>query len=316
MTSVTYGTLSASEHSAQLRKAVIASTIGTTIEWYDFFIYGTAAGLVFGKLYFPNSDPLTATLAAFGTYFIGFIGRPIGAAIFGHYGDRIGRKATLIATLLCMGIATFLIAFVPTYESIGIWGAVILTVLRVFQGIGVGGEWGGSVLLSMEWARTHGQRGLVASWPQFGVPCGLFLSNLAILAFSTWSGDQFAVWGWRLPFALSIVLVGIGLWIRLGILETPVFQQLLNTNKIEKAPIARGHQEATARDHPVGLPAHGRTGAVLHLHRLHLRLRGRHPAYVARSDPDRGVGRLLRLVHHHPAVRAISPIASAAKRCI
>jgi MFS family permease len=238
MTTATYGTLSASDHSAQLRKAVIASTIGTTIEWYDFFIYGTAAGLVFGKLYFPNSDPYTATLAAFGTYFIGFIGRPIGAAIFGHYGDRIGRKATLIATLLCMGIATFLIAFVPTYESIGIWGAVILTVLRVFQGIGVGGEWGGSVLLSMEWARTHGQRGLVASWPQFGVPCGLFLSNLAILAFSTWSGDQFAVWGWRLPFALSIILVGIGLWIRLGILETPVFQQLLNTNKIEKAPIA------------------------------------------------------------------------------
>ena len=237
MATATYGTLSASDHSAQLRKAVIASTIGTTIEWYDFFIYGTAAGLVFGKLYFPNADPLTATLAAFGTYFIGFIGRPIGAAIFGHYGDRIGRKATLIATLLCMGIATFLIAFVPTYESIGIWGAVILTVLRVFQGIGVGGEWGGSVLLAMEWSRTHGQRGLVASWPQFGVPCGLFLSNLAILAFSAWSGDQFNTWGWRLPFALSIILVGVGLWIRLGILETPVFQELLNKNKIEKAPI-------------------------------------------------------------------------------
>ncbi len=237
MASVTYGALSASDHSAQLRKAVIASTIGTTIEWYDFFIYGTAAGLVFGKLYFPHENPLTATLAAFGTYFIGFVGRPIGAAIFGHYGDRIGRKATLIATLLCMGIATFLIAFVPTYESIGIWGAVILTVLRVFQGIGVGGEWGGSVLLAMEWSRTHGQRGLVASWPQFGVPCGLFLSNLAILGFSAWSGDQFAVWGWRFPFGLSIILVGIGLWIRLGILETPVFQELLNTNKIEKTPI-------------------------------------------------------------------------------
>jgi MFS family permease len=237
MASVTYGALSASDHRAQLRKAVIASTIGTTIEWYDFFIYGTAAGLVFGKLYFPHENPLTATLAAFGTYFIGFVGRPIGAAIFGHYGDRIGRKATLIATLLCMGIATFLIAFVPTYESIGIWGAVILTVLRVFQGIGVGGEWGGSVLLAMEWSRTHGQRGLVASWPQFGVPCGLFLSNLAILGFSAWSGDQFAVWGWRFPFGLSIILVGIGLWIRLGILETPVFQELLNANKIEKTPI-------------------------------------------------------------------------------
>lgn len=233
----TYGELSTSEHTAQLRKAIIASTIGTTIEWYDFFLYGTAAGLIFGKLYFPNSDPLTATLAAFGTYFIGFVGRPIGAAIFGHYGDRIGRKATLIATLLCMGIATFLIAFVPTYESIGIWGAVILTILRMFQGIGVGGEWGGSVLLAMEWARTHGHRGLVASWPQFGVPCGLFLSNLAVLGFSAWSGDQFATWGWRLPFALSIVLVGIGLWIRLGILETPVFQQLLDKNKIERTPI-------------------------------------------------------------------------------
>src|SRR5579872_5139407 len=215
---IAHGTLSESDHSAQLRKAVIASTIGTAIEWYDFFLYGTAAGLIFGKLYFPNEDALTATLAAFGTYFI-------------------GRKATLIATLLCMGIATFLIAFVPTYSSIGIWGAVILTVLRMLQGIGVGGEWGGSVLLAMEWSKGHGQRGLIASWPQFGVPCGLFLSNLAVLAFSQLTGDQFVTWGWRLPFALSIVLVGVGLWIRLGILETPVFQQLLNDRKIEKAPV-------------------------------------------------------------------------------
>src|ERR1700723_1635217 len=229
--------LSDAEHSAQLRKAVIAATVGTTIEWYDFFIYGTAAGLVFPKLFFPNADPLTGTLAAFSTYLIGFVGRPIGAAIFGHYGDRIGRKATLISTLLLMGIATFLVALVPDYDSIGVWGAVILTVLRTLQGIGVGGEWGGSVLLAMEWSRTHGQRGLVASWPQFGVPCGLFLANLAVLAFSQLTGDQFITWGWRLPFALSIVLVGVGLWIRLGILETPVFQQLLDDRKIEKAPI-------------------------------------------------------------------------------
>src|SRR5690242_3577193 len=230
--------LSAPEHSAQLRKAVIASTIGTTIEWYDFFLYGTAAGLIFGKLYFPNQEPLAATLAAFGTYFVGFAARPVGAAIFGHYGDRIGRKGTLIATLLCMGIATFLIAFVPTYASIGIWGAVILTILRMLQGIGVGGEWGGSVLLAMEWARTHGHRGLVASWPQFGVPCGLFLANLAVLGVSAVSGDQFETWGWRVPFLLSTVLVGIGLWIRLGILETPVFRQLVENNRIERAPIA------------------------------------------------------------------------------
>ena len=233
----TYDDASDVDHRAQLRKAVVAATIGTTIEWYDFFLYGTAAGLIFGKLYFPNSDPLTATLAAFGTYFVGFVGRPIGAAIFGHYGDRVGRKATLIATLLTMGIATFLIAFVPTYETIGIWGAVILTVLRMLQGIGVGGEWGGSVLIAMEWSRTHRQRGLIASWPQFGVPAGLFLANLAVLAVSEMSGDQFASWGWRVPFMLSIVLVGIGLWIRLGILETPVFRQLVRNNRVEKAPM-------------------------------------------------------------------------------
>jgi metabolite-proton symporter len=238
MAATSLGALPEAEHSAHLRKAVIASTIGTAIEWYDFFLYGTAAGLVFGKLYFPNSNPLSATLLAFGTYFIGFVGRPIGAAIFGHYGDRIGRKATLIATLLCMGLATFAIAFVPTYASIGIWGAVLLTVLRMIQGIGVGGEWGGSVLLAMEWSRTHNQRGLIASWPQFGVPCGLLLSNLAVLAFSAWAtGDDFLVWGWRVPFALSIILVGIGLWIRLGIMETPVFQDVLDKEKTEKAPV-------------------------------------------------------------------------------
>jgi MFS family permease len=232
-----HGELSDARHSAELRKAVIAATVGTTIEWYDFFIYGTAAGLIFPKLFFPREDPLTGTLAAFGTYFIGFIGRPIGAAIFGHYGDRIGRKATLIATLMLMGTATFLVAFIPTYASIGIWGAVILTVLRMLQGVGVGGEWGGSVLIAMEWARSHTSRGLVASWPQFGVPSGLFLSNLVILAVSAWSGADFATWGWRVPFFLSIVLIGIGLWIRLGILETPIFQRLVTTERIERAPI-------------------------------------------------------------------------------
>ena len=220
----------------ELRKAIIASTIGTTIEWYDFFLYSTAAGLVFGKLFFPQTNALTATLLSFGTYFVGFLSRPIGAAIFGHYGDRIGRKATLIATLLCMGIATFLIALVPDYSMIGIWGAVLLTILRIIQGIGVGGEWGGSVLIAMEWSRDK-SRGLVASWPQFGVPFGLFLANLAVLAFSAWSGDAFLRWGWRVPFALSLVLVGVGFWVRLGILETPTFRKLIAEHKIERAPV-------------------------------------------------------------------------------
>src|SRR4029079_1934248 len=163
--------------------------------------------------------------------------RPIGAAIFGHYGDRLGRKAALIATLLLMGIATFLVALVPTYAQIGIWGAVLLTVLRFVQGIGVGGEWGGSVLLAMEWARTNEHRGYIASWPQFGVPAGLFLANFAVLAFSAISGPQFLVWGWRIPFLLSLVLVGIGMYIRLGILETPVFAKLVSERRIERAPV-------------------------------------------------------------------------------
>lgn len=235
--SETTGTLTDAQHGEELRKAVFASAIGTTIEWYDFFLYGTAAGLVFGKLYFPEEHPLTATLAAFGTYFVGFAARPVGAAIFGHYGDRIGRKATLIATLLMMGAATFLIACVPSFASIGIWGAVLLTVLRVFQGIGAGGEWGGSVLIAMEWSRTQGSRGFIASWPQFGVPAGMFLANLAILACSALSGDQFLTWGWRIPFLLSIVLIGIGLWVRLGVLESPVFARLVAENRIERTPL-------------------------------------------------------------------------------
>jgi metabolite-proton symporter len=229
--------LSEHEHQRQLRRAIIASTVGTAIEWYDFFLYGTVTGLVFAKLYFPKSEPLIGTLEAFGVYAVGFIARPIGAAIFGHYGDRIGRKSTLIATLMLMGIATFLVALVPTYESIGVWGAIILTVLRFIQGVGVGGEWGGSVLLAMEWSRTTSHRGFIASWPQFGVPCGLFLANLAVLAFSQMSGDAFLSWGWRVPFLLSLILVAIGLWIRLGILETPVFTKLVAENKVERTPM-------------------------------------------------------------------------------
>jgi MFS family permease len=232
----THNTLTEIEHHAQLRRAVIASTIGTTIEWYDFFLYSTVTGLAFAKLFFPKEEPLVGTLEAFGIYAVGFAARPVGAAIFGHYGDRMGRKATLIATLLLMGIATFLVAFVPAYAEIGIWGAIILTALRLIQGVGVGGEWGGSVLLSMEWARTNGNRGFIASWAQFGVPAGLFLANLAVLVFSAISGDKFLEWGWRGPFLLSIILVGIGLYIRLNVLETPTFRRLATQNRIESAP--------------------------------------------------------------------------------
>jgi MFS family permease len=229
----------AADQAIQLRRAIIASTIGTTIEWYDFYIYGIATGLVFAKLFFPESDPLTGTLQAFGVYAVGFVSRPIGAVVFGHYGDRIGRKSTLIVTLMLMGIATFLVALVPTYDSIGVWGAVILIFLRFVQGIGVGGEWGGSVLLSIEWCKSHAHRGFVAAWPQFGSPAGNFLAFLVILTFSRMSGDAFLTWGWRIPFVLSLLLVIVGLYIRLGILDTPVFAKLVLNRKIERAPILR-----------------------------------------------------------------------------
>jgi len=240
MSTAVQGELGETQRRSMLVRAVIASTIGTSIEWYDFFLYSIVTGLVFAKTFFPEADPHVGLLNSFGIYFGGFAARPIGAYIFGHYGDRIGRKGALIATLLLMGIATFLVAFVPGYNQIGVWGAVILTFLRIVQGIGVGGEWGGSVLLAMEWTKTFGNRGFIASWPQFGVPVGSFLANLAVLGFS-WalSGNQFFVWGWRIPFLFSGVLVLIGLWIRLGIMETPTFTKILSENKVEKLPAAK-----------------------------------------------------------------------------
>jgi len=172
------------------------------------------------------------------TYFVGFVARPIGAAIFGHFGDRVGRKATLIATLLITGLATFAVGLVPTYAVIGIWGAVILTILRLIQGIGVGGEWGGSVLLAMEWAKTNKNRGLITSFPQLGGPGGLLLANIAVLVFSgSMSNQAFLAWGWRIPFFLSLVMVAIGLWIRLGVLETPAFRRIEEENRVERAPV-------------------------------------------------------------------------------
>src|SRR5262252_9290683 len=234
---ITASPLPEAEHRAQLRRALIASTVGTTIEWYDFLLYSTVTGLVFGKLFFPKSDPLVGVLEAFAIYTVGFIARPIGAAIFGHFGDRIGRKATLIATLLITGLATFAVGLVPTYESIGIWGAVILTIIRFIQGLGVGGEWGGSVLLAMEWARTNKHRGFITSWPQLGGPAGLLLANAAVLVFSRISGDQFLVWGWRIPFLLSLVMIAIGLYIRLGIMETPAFRRIVAENRVERVPV-------------------------------------------------------------------------------
>jgi metabolite-proton symporter len=222
--------------SQRRRRAVIASTVGTSIEWYDFFLYGTASALVFPTLFFPNSAPFVGILASFGTQFVGFASRPIGAAIFGHFGDRIGRKATLITTLLLMGVGTFLIGCLPTYHTLGAFAPVLLVILRIAQGIGVGGEWGGSVLLSMEWGKRK-QRGFMASWPQLGVPIGLLLSTGAVKLMSAWTGSSFDSWGWRIPFLVSIVLVGIGLYVRLRVVESPEFTKVSETAKVVRLPV-------------------------------------------------------------------------------
>jgi len=222
---------------SQRTKAAVASTIGTTIEWYDFFLYGTAAALVFPAVFFPGESALAGTLLSFSTQFVGFAARPIGAAIFGHYGDRIGRKAALIATLTLMGAATVLMGVLPGYATIGVWAPILLTLLRIVQGIGVGGEWGGSVLMSMEWG-SNKRRGFMASLPQLGVPIGLLLSTLAVRIVSgSTTAHQFETWGWRIPFLLSIVLVGIGFYVRLAVLETPQFARLRKEKAVVKQPV-------------------------------------------------------------------------------
>ena len=219
-----------------IRKVVVASFIGTTIEWYDYFIYGTAAALVFPQLFFPDFSPLAGTLASFATFAVGFAARPLGGVIFGHYGDKIGRKAMLVTTLLIMGIATFLVGCLPTFDQIGIWAPILLVALRLVQGLGLGGEWGGAVLMAVEHS-PEDQRGLNGSWPQMGVPAGLVLGTGVFAAVSAISGGGFEVWGWRVPFLLSIILIGVGLFIRLSIYESPAFSRVRESGTEARMPI-------------------------------------------------------------------------------
>jgi metabolite-proton symporter len=223
---------------------IFSSTIGTAIEWYDFFLYGTMATLVFPKVFFPESVPTVGTILALFTFLVGFIARPFGGALFGHLGDRVGRKSTLIATLLLMGISTLLIGFLPGYTAIGIVAPIILVLLRLGQGLGVGGEWGGSVLLALEYGHKS-RRGFWASWPQMGVPIGLILSTVVVNIVQATSGAAFLVWAWRIPFFLSALLVIIGLYIRLRILETPLFKQLKDEKREASAPILDAFRYST-----------------------------------------------------------------------
>ena len=220
----------------QVRLAAVASIVGTSIEWYDFFLYGTAAAIVFPAVFFPKSSSYSGTLASFATYAVGFAARPVGAAIFGHWGDRLGRKATLIVTLLLMGIGSALVGALPGTVSIGIAAPILLVVLRVVQGIAVGGEWSGSVLLSMEWGKQN-RRGLMASWPQIGVPIGLLLGTGAMTAIALSAEGAFKAWAWRIPFLASLVLVAIGLWVRLKVMETPLFAEIVKKRSVAKIPV-------------------------------------------------------------------------------
>jgi metabolite-proton symporter len=227
------------------RQVLFASLIGTTIEFFDFYIYATAAVLVFPRLFFPASDPASAVLASLATFGIAFLARPIGSALFGHFGDRIGRKATLVAALLTMGVSTVIIGTLPTYDTIGLAAPALLALCRFGQGLGLGGEWGGAVLLAVENA-PPGRRAWYGMFPQLGAPIGFLLSGSSFLALSEWlTNDQFLAWGWRIPFLASAALVAVGLYIRLAITETPVFQQAALRHERAKVPMV-----AVIREHP------------------------------------------------------------------
>ena len=230
-----------------IRQVAFASFVGTAVEWYDFFVYGTAAALVLPKLFFPRFDPLAGTLASFATFGVGFFARPIGGAVFGHLGDRIGRKSMLVTTLLLMGGATFLIGLLPTFEQIGVMAPILLVTLRFVQGFAVGGEWGGATLMAFEHAPEE-DRNFYASWPQLGVPAGLILSTGVFAAFSSLPEKRFLAWGWRVAFLLSIALIVVGLVIRLRVAESPVFARVKERGVESKAPLLE-----VLRDHRLAL---------------------------------------------------------------
>jgi MFS transporter, MHS family, shikimate and dehydroshikimate transport protein len=230
--------------STSINKVAIASSIGTAVEWYDFFLYGTASALIFGRLFFPTFDPLSGTLASYGTFAVGFAARPIGGVICGHFGDRVGRKSMLVITLLIMGIATFLIGVLPTYKQVGIWAPILLVLLRIAQGFGLGGQWAGAVLMTVEHS-PQGKRGFYGSLPQVGLPVGLLLSTMVFGLVSSLPEDALLAWGWRVAFLISIILVGVALYVRLAVVEPPAFAAVKKAHATAKMPIVEA-----LREHP------------------------------------------------------------------
>ncbi|WP_128434387.1 MFS transporter [Streptomyces cyaneus] len=237
----------------QLRRVALSGLLGTAVEFYDFLVYGTVAALVFGDLFFPKADPAVGTIAAFGTFAAGYVARPLGGIVFGHFGDRIGRKSMMLLTMLLMGCGSFLIGLLPTYDAIGVWAPVLLVTLRVVQGLAIGGEWGGATLMVVEHAeRTQGaRRGLWSSFTQLGAPLGSVLSAGVVTLVSALPDDEFRAWGWRVPFLLSILLLGVGLFVRLKVAESPLFAQAKREPKPDRPPVV----EVLRRPKPVLLAA-------------------------------------------------------------
>jgi metabolite-proton symporter len=273
---------------AQVRQIILASFIGTTIEWYDFFLYGTAAALLFNKLFFPTLDPLAGTLSAYGTFAVGFVARPLGGAFFGHYGDRLGRKTVLVWSLVVMGVATALIGLIPTYGRIGVWAPILLVALRFLQGFGVGGEWGGAVLLAVEHSDDK-RRGFHGAWPQMGVPAGLLLATGVFAALSSWLPERdFVAWGWRVPFLSSVVLIGIGLVIRLRIAETPVFEKLKESGRKSSAPLLDVFREHP-REVAIGMGLRFAQNVLFYIYTVFVLSYGAGTLHYPRSAMLRGV---------------------------
>ena len=258
---------------SKMRSIVLASSVGTIIEWYDFLIYATAAALVFNKAFFPTIDPLAGTLAALGTYAVGFLARPLGGALFGHFGDRLGRKSMLVRTMFIMGLSTFCIGLLPNYASIGVLAPILLILLRIVQGIGLGGEWGGASLMVIEHAPAD-KRGFYGSFVQIGFPIGLVLASLVFALATKLPEADFQAWGWRIPFLVSIVLLGLGTFIRSRIPETPVFERMKATDSFSPESGRRSRQQELQ-----DLPDRGRAeavGSLLGLHADGVRRRVRH----------------------------------------
>ena len=291
----------AATHS-RMSQIVWASMLGTVVEWYDFLIYGTAAALVFNKLFFPSLDPLAGTLAAFASYAVGFAARPLGGVIFGHYGDRLGRKTMLMATMLIMGAGTFLIGCLPTYNQIGLGAPILLVVLRLLQGIGIGGEWGGAVLMVIEHAPSN-RRGLHGSLVQIGFPAGIALSTASFLWLSDMPEAAFLSWGWRLPFLASAILIVVGLFVRLRLTETPVFARIKAATSVARAPVL----DVLMKQPRTFLIAVGlklsEVGWVYMLTAFFDRLRNYDTASAARADPQRDPAWRLDRIRHAAAVR-------------